>query len=99
TKEISIYLKLTENEQCTLLVALRQQLESHGVHMCHEKIVEQKPEGFHHMSHIGTIVKLYQRIDAAYHGRKTWNADWREREPYCNLESARRELLCRQGAK
>lgn len=69
----SIDLNLNERDQISLSVALREALDKHGVAMMHDKIVSQPAGGFHPDSHVGVLVDLYRRVDAALHGRKTWN--------------------------
>lgn len=84
-----VYLKLEQPELVSLKVALHEALAAHRIKMRHEKIVEQPPRGFHPDSHVAALVKLAQRIDAALHGRKTWNAEWRKLEPYASLGQRR----------
>lgn len=83
----SIDLNLTQDSLTSLAIALEHALEVHGVKVQHERVLSVTE--FHPDSHIGTLVKLYQRVDAARFGRKTWNADWRALEPYASLGQKR----------
>lgn len=91
----AIYLKLTEPELTSLALALRDVLASHGVKMSHEKIVESvntdgsPRDEFPANSHLGELVQLYRRVDAARHGRKTWNAEWRSKWPHNRMTKER----------
>lgn len=65
----SVDLNLTESEQTTLSVVLREALERAGFAL-------QERDGkrdVHPNSHLGLMVSLYRRIYAARHGSKTWN--------------------------
>lgn len=65
----SIELNLTESEQTTLSVVLREALEHAGFDL-------QERDGkrdVHPNSHLGLMLSLYRRIYAARHGSKTWN--------------------------
>lgn len=64
---------LDEAEQTSLRVVLRDALERAGVMMQHEEIISQPAGGVHPGSHLGVLVDLWRRLDACYHGRKTWN--------------------------
>jgi hypothetical protein len=72
SRDYEIDLTLTEQELVSLELALRDCLAKHGVAMVHEQVIQQQHE-FHPNSHIGTLVKLAARVDAALHGRKNWN--------------------------
>lgn len=69
----SVDLNLNEADQISIKLALQAALDSAGVSMVHGEIVRQPEGGFHPSSHMGTLVDLYRRVDAALHGRKTWN--------------------------
>jgi hypothetical protein len=99
TSDQEVYLKLGQSELCSLGLALREALNAHGVTMMHEEIIEGPDGGLHPSSHIGTLARLYQRVDAAYHGRKTWNAEWRKREPYASLGFENERKLAARGGK
>lgn len=66
----SIYLNVTERENVSLRLALREALAAAGVTMQHTT-----PTGGSYApgSHVDTMVKLYARLDRAYHGSKLWN--------------------------
>lgn len=71
--KFSIDLNLTEQDQISLSLVLREALDRHGVSMIHSEIVRQPADGFHPDSHLGKLVDLHRRVDAALHGRKAWN--------------------------
>jgi hypothetical protein len=71
----SIDLNLTQSDMTSLRLALRAELSALGVRMMHDRVIERTGEAFHPDSHIGKLVSLYSRVDAAYHGRRTWNND------------------------
>jgi hypothetical protein len=67
----SIDLNLTEEDTCSLSVVLKDFLSEHGIEMQHEEILKGRiPPA---TSHLGVLIRLYQRIDSARFGRKTWN--------------------------
>lgn len=76
TRDHEIYLRLSDSDLLSLSIVLRDALAASGVRMCHEQIVEGavEPNG----SHLHELVQLFRRVDAARHGRKTWNAEWRK---------------------
>jgi hypothetical protein len=59
----------------SLRLVLREALAALGVRMMHDRVIEQAGAAWHADSHLGKLVRLYARIDAAYHGRRTWNND------------------------
>lgn len=76
----SIDLNLRQGELTTLAVVLKEALAACGVRMSHEDIVDNRVGEIPVGSHLGTMVSLLRRIDAAQCGRKTWNADWRSED-------------------
>lgn len=72
THTFSADLELTQEEQVSLSLALKEALAAQGIRMCHEEIVSQTKD-FHPASHTGKLVELYRRVDAMLHGRHTWN--------------------------
>jgi len=67
----SIDLRLSDSEMTSLSMLLKERLAESGIRMSHETIVEgSEPLP---TSHLGVTIALYRRIDAARHGRKTWN--------------------------
>lgn len=69
----SIDLNLSESELITLSIALDNALEAFGIKMIHEEIIEPKSKTWDETSHIGKLITLRRRVDAARHGRHTWN--------------------------
>ena len=71
----SIDLNLNSDDLISLSLALKSALGEAGIGMMHEEIVSNtRTEPFHPISHLGRLVDLYRRVDAALHGRKTWNS-------------------------
>ena len=72
--KFSIDLNLNADDQISLSLALKSAIEAAGISMVHGEIVRNtRTEPFHPSSHIGRLVDLYRRVNAAQHGRKTWN--------------------------
>lgn len=86
----SIYLQLDRDSLVTLKIALEDKLKSFGIEMCHEQMTAAPQDEYPPTSHIGELVALYRRVDAALHGRKTWNSDFRKQEPHNQIKKARR---------
>lgn len=74
-RSISVDLNLNESEQTSLIVVLREALAAAGIRMSHERVAENAAPDVEipPTSHLGLMIDLYKRIDAARHGRKTWN--------------------------
>lgn len=68
-----IDLTLDSDDLISLGLALNESLDKHGISMVHEEVTRQPPGGYQPGSHLGRLVDLRRRVDAALHGRRTWN--------------------------